>query len=110
MLGWLSIICWAMILFVAGKVLGIIIDDIFRRCRCRSWTGDIQGVIIWGFIAVLWVFVVGCSASVWFNYSVDPDTYEIFNFFYGENIITLGDAFWFSYISLLTVGMYVVMY
>jgi hypothetical protein len=105
MLGWLLIICWAMILFVAGKVLGIVIDDILRRCRCRSWTGDIEGVIVWGFIAGCWIFVVGSFASVWFNYTHDPDTFEIFQF-WDEKSLSLGDAFWFSYISLLTVGMY----
>jgi hypothetical protein len=112
MLGWVSIICWAMILFVAGKVLGIVIDDVFRRCRRRSWTGEIGGVIVWGFIAACWIFVVGSFASGWFNYSFEPNEFEIFNFWdeTSPKSLSLGDAFWFAYISLLTVGMYVAMY
>ena len=112
MLGWVSIICWAMILFVAGKVLGIVIDDVFRRCRRRSWTGEIMGVIVWGFIAACWIFVVGSFAAGWFNYSFEPNEFEIFKFWdeTSPKSLSLGDAFWFAYISLLTVGMYVAMY
>ena len=71
-----------------------------------------MGVIVWGFIAACWIFVVGSFAAGWFNYSFEPNEFEIFNFWdeTSPKSLSLGDAFWFAYISLLTVGMYVAMY
>lgn len=107
-LGWICIICWAMILFVAGKVVGIVIDDIFRKCRCRAMMGDFQSVIVWGAVSGLWIAVVGQVYHFWYNFTDHPDDFN-WNIFgethssYSE--ITIGEAYWFSYISLLTVGL-----
>jgi len=115
-IGFFSVIAWVMLLYVAGKVLGIIIDDLFRRLRCRTWAGDFQSVIVWGIIAGFWVAVV--AMTYWFNlWWVDesiPNTWEsIGHWLHGETetisaggieLTEPGEAFWFAYISLLTVG------
>mmetsp|Transcript_12959 Transcript_12959/g.12772 ORF Transcript_12959/g.12772 Transcript_12959/m.12772 type:complete len:159 (-) Transcript_12959:31-507(-) len=105
MIGWILIIIWGMVLFVGGRVVGIIIDDLLRRCRCNYWTESFHGVIIWGLIAGLWMTVVGFGSYFWFNFSYNPTQFEDWKFMDGSSYLSLGDAMWFSYISLLTVGM-----
>lgn len=101
---------YASILFAAGKVLGIIIDDLFRRCTCggRSWWtgGDVQRAIIWGLFAVICGVCIAEIYYFLFNYTIDPFTWD--DNPTPSNAQSIGDAYWFSYISLLTVGTYIV--
>jgi len=62
-------------------------------------------VIIWGLIAGLWMAVVGFGSYFWFNFSYNPTQFEDWKFMDGSSYLSLGDAMWFSYISLLTVGL-----
>lgn len=105
-IGWFLIIIWAIILYVAGHVLGIIVNDFLRRCHCRNLTGDVQGVFIWGFFALGWMAFVGAFAFFWFNFAFDQAEWQIFDYWgTDETYIEVADSFWFAYISLLTVGL-----
>jgi hypothetical protein len=91
-LGWISIVVWAMILYVAGSVVGIIVDDFFRKFHLKFMTGDIAGVIFWGLMGTLWILLMSIFTLYWWN-----DRIRSFDG-------TLQDSLWFCYISLLTVG------
>jgi hypothetical protein len=108
--GWITIIVWAILLFIAGRVLGILIDDLFRRCNCRVMTRNLPSVIVWFSMSMLWIAFVGEHYLHWNNYTDDPDSNAnrlvLTAFRNGENV-TLSqkaEAYWFAYISLLTVG------
>lgn len=110
--GWITIIVWAILLFIAGRVLGIVIDDLFRRYNCRVMTRNLPSVIVWGSVAMLWIVFVGEHYLHWNNYTDDPDNksnrFRLTPFENGGNEsdgeLTTFEAYWFAYISLLTVG------
>jgi Ion channel len=92
-MGWICIICWLVILYVAGKVVGIILDDIFRKCHLRFLTGQYVEVLFFGLLGVLWLFVTALTAQWWWNERVDFDDKSFH------------EALWFSYVSLMTIGL-----
>jgi len=111
-LGWICIIVWAIILYVGGRVLGIVIDDAFRRRNCRVMTGDGLSATVWCVVSALWIVVVGEIYRFWLDYTTNPEgfqlnVFEIYNATDSEqlSLFPTGDAYWFSYISLLTVGL-----
>ena len=108
LLGWITVIAWAFILYIAGKVVGIIIDDIFRKFRLRFMTGNVQSAIVWGIIALGTIALVAETYYNWESRTANPYTYKFTLFGIGlehdTTDLSRGDAYWFSYISLLTVG------
>ena len=108
-IGWFLIIVWAIILYVSGSVLGIIVDDFLRRLHLRKFTGDKLGVFVWGFFALGWMAMIGTFAFYWFNYATHPGEWDIHDFWKNDNEVNelymhIGASYWFAYISLLTVG------
>ena len=110
--GWITIIIWAILLFIAGRVLGIVIDDLFRRCNCRVMTRNLPSVIIWFSMSIVWIAFVSEHYLHWNNYTDNPDAkssrWQLTTFRNGMNgtdgELTATEAYWFAYISLLTVG------
>ena len=82
-----------MILYVAGSVVSIIVDDFFRKANLRFMTRDLPSAIFWGLMAFAWIVLVAELALLWrtrqFTSGLDDRM----------------DSLWFSYISLLTVGL-----
>lgn len=78
---------------VAGKVAGIIFDDIFRRCHMRFLTGEVAGSAFLGLVGCVWILVMAMVADGWWHKRLED--YDG----------TPQDAMWWSYISLLTVGL-----
>ena len=73
----------------------------------RTRTDYFYSVIIWGIISLCWIAVVAQISMIWFNYTDHP-YYSTEADFLDENdpTFTTLDAFWFSYISLLTVRFF----
>lgn len=92
-LGWLLIIAWAVNWIVAGKVVGIILDDIFRKIRLRFMTGQWVGAVFFGFLGFSWMVLMGWAGLVWWNKNIE------------DHDKSLSDSLWWSYISLLSVGL-----
>ena len=109
-IGWFTVIGWAILLYIAGKVLGIIIDDLFRRCNLRRLTGNLPSVIVWGSVSLAWLIFIGEFYVFWYNRTEHPDKFRFTPFGLNrggagyEDEMGISDAYWFSYISLLTVG------
>lgn len=55
-LGWLSIITFGLLLAVAGRVVGIIVDDVFRKLHLRWFATDSGGALLWGALATAWIY------------------------------------------------------
>ena len=111
LIGWITVIIWAVILYIAGRVLGIIFDDIFRRLGCRKLTGNVPSVIFWGTLSILYVIFLGEYYAMWFNNRAHPGRVRFTPFGLTRlkagnegDLLDVQDAYWFSYISLLTVG------
>jgi len=111
-IGWLAVIGWAIVLYIAGRVLGIIIEDLFRRCNCRRLTGNFGSVMIWGMVSTGWIIFIGEYYMYWYNKTEHPDKFRFSLFGINdefldgsEDVMTYADAYWFAYISLLTVGL-----
>lgn len=110
-IGWLTVIVWAIVLYIAGRVLGIIIEDLFRRWNCRRLTGNFGSVMIWGTVATGWIVFIAEQYMYWYNKTEHPEKFRFSLFGINDefldgsaDIMTPADAYWFSYISLLTVG------
>ncbi len=110
-IGWLTVIVWAIVLYIAGRVLGIIIEDLFRRWNCRRLTGNFGSVMIWGTVSTGWIIFIGEQYMYWYNKTEHPEKFRFSLFGINdefldgsEDVMTYADAYWFSYISLLTVG------
>jgi hypothetical protein len=92
-LGWISIVIWAVILYVAGAVVSIIMDDFFRKVNLRFMTRNLPSTIFWGAMSFAWIVFVAELALLWRNRQFSAGLDERM------------DSLWFSYISLLTVGL-----
>jgi hypothetical protein len=82
-----------MILYVAGLVVSIIGDDFFQKVNLRFMTRDLPSAIFWGTMAFAWIVLVAKLALIWRNQQFLASLDERM------------DSLWFSYISLLTVGL-----
>ena len=106
-------------MYYAGRILNVIIDDSFRKrtkccnSRCLSWMDlDLKVVVLWGIISVIWIILLGDLFMYAYNYNEEPRGWQVLkqitiNEFSWENKnpLSRGDAYWFSYISMLTVGL-----
>ncbi|KAG7345566.1 ion channel [Nitzschia inconspicua] len=92
---WITVIVWALILYVAGQVLSIIMDDFFRKCHMQFMTRGIFSAILWGFLGFLWIVVIAELGYLWWNSSRSPP----------NGHVERSDAMWWAYISMLTVGL-----
>ena len=54
-LGWISIIAFGGLIAVAGRVIGIVIDDLFRKMHLKMLTSNLGGVMLWGTLSILWM-------------------------------------------------------
>ena len=53
--GWISIIAFGGLIAVAGRVIGIIIDDLFRKMHLKWLSSNLGGVILWGTLSLSWM-------------------------------------------------------
>jgi hypothetical protein len=92
-LGWITIIAWAVVWIVAGKVTGIILDDMFRKIHLRFLTGEWISATFFGFLGWLWMLFMAWIGLIWWDERIED---------HGKS---LADSLWWSYISLLSVGL-----
>ena len=92
-LAWISIIVWAVLLYVAGQVVSIITDDFFRKCHLRFMTRDLISAIFWGFLGAFWMVIMALLSLSWWRGKISLDDNA-------DNFLT---ALWWAYISILTV-------
>jgi hypothetical protein len=91
-LAWITIIVWGMILYVAGQVVSIIMDDFFRKCHLQFMTRDSSSLIFWGSLGCVWLVITSQLGLMWWTERIsDVDDLDE------------ADAMWWAYISILTV-------
>jgi len=71
----------------------VVADDALQRVRWHRLTQGYTAVLLWMMVYLLWVLVIAGVALVWTKNRMGGD----FGF-------DFGDALWFSYISITTVG------
>lgn len=68
-------------------------NDLFRRLNLKWLQRPFFASAIWGALSVLWIFIVAYRARVYWDERVPGFEY------------TIADSYWFSYITVLTVGL-----
>jgi hypothetical protein len=58
-LGFLSLLCFAIVLAYAGFVISSIVDDAFQRTKFNFLLINWVSAIMWGSFAYLWMLVIG---------------------------------------------------
>ena len=92
-LGWLMCILFGIIMIVHGYDMNVILDDLFRRNNMKWLEKPKYAAPAWFLVNIAYVFFVGWMAQRYWNFFVPDFTYTDF------------DSYWFSYITLLTVGL-----
>lgn len=101
-IGFFTIIIWAVLLFIAGKVVRILIEDLFRRCKCRVMTGNVPSALVWSLFSVISVAAI---AQLYMQNNFREQVHDLNFLKFNYTASDIGEAFWFSYISLTTVGL-----
>ena len=91
--GWLSIIAFGGIMVYTANTYADIGDDLFKRLRATWLQRPGYSTMIWSSLTITWLVLIAYRARVYWD-THDP------NFEY-----TTSDSYWFSYISMLTVGL-----
>jgi hypothetical protein len=92
--GWLCIVLFGGVSWLAGQVITILVDDIFtRNTPLKAFVTPFRGALFWAVISFGWMYVVAHAAYQYWTTRV-PDM-----------VVDKGDSIWFSYISTLTVGL-----
>ena len=92
-LGWLSIIAFGGIMLLAGYTVTTIADDLFVRFNLHWLTQPKYSTLLWGFFTGSYIVLIAYHTRQFWDSRVPDFTY------------TVGDSYWFSYISTLTVGL-----
>ena len=92
-LGWLSIIAFGGIMIIAGYTYTTIADDLFTRFNVKWLQRPAYSAPLWALFSMTWIILIAYKARYFWD-SRTPD------FEY-----TTGDSYWFSYITVLTVGL-----
>ena len=80
-------------MIIAGYTYTTIADDLFTRFNIKWLQRPAYSAPMWGFFSVSWIVIIAYKARLFWD-SRTPD------FEY-----TTGDSYWFSYITVLTVGL-----
>jgi hypothetical protein len=91
-LGWLSIIAFGGIIYIAGYTYATIADDLFRRFNIKWLQRPEYSAPLWGVFGLSWICLVALKARQYWDTRVPSFDY------------TVSDSYWFSYITVLTVG------
>jgi hypothetical protein len=89
----MSIVVWGMLLYVAGQVMSIITNDFFRKCHLRFMTRDMVAALFWGVLAIVWMMIMAFLSLSWWRGKISLE----------ETIENFLVAFWWAYVSILTV-------
>eukprot|EP00536_Pseudo-nitzschia_multiseries_P005760 jgi/Psemu1/286002/fgenesh1_pg.112_\ len=92
-LGWLSIIAFGGIMIVVGNTYTAILDDLLTRFNLQWMKRPVYSAAVWGSISVVWIVIIAGRARFFWDTNTPQFEY------------TLGDSYWFSYITVLTVGL-----
>lgn len=92
-LGWVSIIAFGILSIVAGYTYTTIADDLFRRLNMKWLHKPEYSVPLWAILSLLWINLIAWNARSYWKTRVPEYDY------------TVGNSYWFSYISIFTVGL-----
>jgi Ion channel len=92
-LGFFSILFFGMILSNAGSIASAVFDDALVRWNLRLLTRPAISCIIWGSFYYIWMALIAVATL---DYKVNQ---------VGNTGFTLGDGYWFTYISSTTIGL-----
>ena len=94
-LGFASILVFTALIGKAGNVCIVIADDFFRRRRMlKPLSKGRVACLFWFTVLCLWLLVIAGAAISYIRKRTD-----------GSRSLALNDAFWFSFISISTVGL-----
>lgn len=93
-LGFLSILVFGALLVLAGKVVTTIVDDFLARVQLHQLRRHAYGWILWTGLAYLWMLVIAFTFQHWRRKRLGAD-----------EAVTLGESYWFAFISTTTVGL-----
>jgi len=91
--GWLSIIAFGGIMVYTANTYNAIGDDLFKRLRATWLRQPVYSMMIWAILTLLSLNLIAYEARIYWE-SRDPDF-----------VFIPADSYWFSYISMLTVGL-----
>ena len=90
-IGFLTIIGFVGLNSTASAYMLTVVDDMLLRLKLESLTKGMASVLLWFCMCVVWMLVLALVVSHWLIIRSDYD-------------LALSDAFWFSYITITTVG------
>jgi len=93
-LGFISILIFTALIGQAGYVCVVIADDFFIRCRMKRLVDGVVAAFFWLAVLCIWLLVI---AGVAMSYTEKRTN--------GLVSAQLNNAFWFSFVSISTVGM-----
>jgi hypothetical protein len=68
-------------------------NDLFRRLNLKWLQRPFVASLFWGALSILWIFIIAYRARIYWDERVPDFEY------------TIADSYWFSYITVLTVGL-----
>mmetsp|Transcript_8680 Transcript_8680/g.25673 ORF Transcript_8680/g.25673 Transcript_8680/m.25673 type:complete len:314 (-) Transcript_8680:1534-2475(-) len=79
-------------MIVVGSTYAALVDDLFARKNLQWMKRPAYSAALWGLVSLVWIVLIASRARHFWNTNTPEFDY------------TLGDSYWFSYITVLTVG------